>query len=84
MNTARHFNMSEFEPSARIVRMQELMTLTGLGRATVYQRLKSDPAFPKPIKLSDSNARSAPIGFVLSEVQSWIQGRMAARERVEP
>lgn len=84
MNTARHFNMSEFEPGARVVRMQELLTLTGLGRATVYQRLKSDPTFPKPIKLSDSTARSAPIGFVLSEVQSWIEGRMAARERAEP
>jgi len=80
MSAARHFNGSEFDSSARIVRMSELLSLTGLGRATVYQRLKSDPTFPKPVKLSDSDARGAPVGFVLGEVQGWIKGRMAARQ----
>lgn len=64
-----------------LVRMPELMALTGLARPTVYKLLRRDPTFPKPVKLSDSTARNAPIGFVLGEVQAWIEGRIAAREQ---
>ncbi|MDR6235328.1 helix-turn-helix transcriptional regulator [Pseudomonas oryzihabitans] len=64
-----------------LVRMPELMALTGLARPTVYKLLQRDPTFPRPVKLSDSGARNAPVGFVLSEVQAWIQGRIAAREQ---
>jgi prophage regulatory protein len=64
-----------------LVRMSELQQLTGLARPTVYKMLKRDPSFPKPVKLSDSSARNAPVAFVLSEVQEWIQGRIQAREQ---
>lgn len=63
-----------------LVRMSELQQLTGLARPTVYKMLKRDPSFPRPVKLSDSEARNAPVAFVLSEVQAWIQGRIRARE----
>jgi prophage regulatory protein len=68
------------EPLLALVRMPELMSLTGLARPTVYKMLKRDPTFPKPVKLSDSTARNAPVAFVLGEVQAWIQGRIEARE----
>ncbi len=70
----------EHRPIA-LVRMPELMALTGLARPTVYKLLQRDPTFPKPVKLSDSTARNAPVGFVLGEVQAWIEGRIAAREQ---
>lgn len=70
----------EHRPIA-LVRMPELMALTGLARPTVYKLLQRDPNFPKPVKLSDSGARNAPVGFVLGEVQAWIEGRIAAREQ---
>lgn len=70
----------EHRPIA-LVRMPELMALTGLARPTVYKLLQRDPTFPKPVKLSDSGARNAPVGFVLGEVQAWIEGRIAAREQ---
>lgn len=63
-----------------LVRMPELQQLTGLARPTVYKMLKRDPSFPRPVKLSDSGARNAPVAFVLSEVQAWIQSRIQARE----
>ncbi|MFH6597509.1 helix-turn-helix transcriptional regulator [Ectopseudomonas khazarica] len=72
--------MSSPTPDA-LVRMPELQQLTGLARPTVYKMLKRDPSFPRPVKLSDSNARNAPVAFVLSEVQAWIQGRIQAREQ---
>lgn len=71
-----------FDPAATLVRMPELLALTGLQRATVYKRLKDDPTFPKPVPLSDSTARGAPVAWVLAEVQAWVRGRIAARREV--
>lgn len=71
-----------FDPATTLIRIPELEALTGLARATVYKRLKDDPTFPKPVPLSNSTARGAPVAFVLGEVQSWIRGRIAARGEV--
>lgn len=64
-----------------LVRMPELQMLTGLARPTVYKMIQRDPTFPRPVKLNDSSARNAPVAFVLSEVQAWINGRIEAREQ---
>ncbi|MES2820130.1 MAG: AlpA family phage regulatory protein [Pseudomonadota bacterium] len=66
-------------PANTLVRMPDLLQMTGLGRATVYKLQKTDPSFPKPVKLTDSTARGAPVAFVLAEVNGWIQSRIAAR-----
>lgn len=69
-----------FDPATTLIRMPELLALTGLGgRATVYRMLKEDPTFPQPVPLSASTARSAPVAWVLGEVQAWIRARIAAR-----
>lgn len=68
-----------FDPAATLIRMPELLALTGLQRATVYKRIKDDPTFPRPVPLSDSTARGAPVGFVLAEVQAWVRARIASR-----
>lgn len=72
--------MSKVDATDRLIRMPELMRLTGLQRATVYKRLKDDRTFPRPVPLSTSTARGAPVAFVLSEVQAWIEARIASRE----
>lgn len=64
-----------------LVRMPELQQLTGLARPTVYKMIHRDPTFPRPVKLNDSGARNAPVAFVLSEVHTWIQSRIASREQ---
>lgn len=69
------------EAGVSLVRMPELQQLTGLARPTVYKMIHRDPSFPRPVKLSDSSARNAPVAFVLSEVQAWIKGRIQAREQ---
>lgn len=73
---------SAFDPAAILVRMPELLALTGLQRATVYKRLKDDPTFPRPVPLSNSAARGAPVAWVLAEVQEWVRSRIAARGEV--
>ena len=51
-----------------------------MARPTIYKRIKDDPTFPRPVPLSNSTARGAPVGFVLAEVQQWIQSRINMRE----
>lgn len=64
----------------QIIRMKDVMELTSLKRSTIYNKLKTDKSFPKPISLSDSNSPGAPIGFLLSEIIAWIESRVAKRE----
>lgn len=63
-----------------IVRMHDVEAITGLKRNAIYKRLKSDPSFPQSVSLSDSKSRGAPVGWVLAEVEDWVQGRMALRD----
>lgn len=69
----------QFDPSFTIIRMPELEAITGLARPTIYKRLKDDPTFPKPVPLSNSTSRGAPVGWVLAEAQAWVRGRIAMR-----
>lgn len=67
------------DTDVRIIRMREVMNRTGLQRSTIYKRMDIDPSFPKSIPLSDRKSPGAPIGFLLSEVLAWIEGRIAKR-----
>lgn len=78
MNQPKHLRD---DTSLALVRMPELQQLTGLARPTVYKMIQRDATFPKPVKLSDSGARNAPVAFVLSEVEAWIRGRIQVREQ---
>ncbi len=69
----------QFDPATVIIRMPELKAITGYAAPTVYKRLKDDPSFPKPVPLSDSKSRGAPVGWVLAEVQAWVRQRIALR-----
>lgn len=74
--------LGRFDPTATLVRIPTVMSITGIGRATVY-KLMSQPesGFPQPVKLTDSNARGAPVAWVLSEVLNWTRARIAARDK---
>jgi predicted DNA-binding transcriptional regulator AlpA len=55
------------------------MTITGhKSRAAFYERMKSDPTFPKPIKLGRSTR------FVLEELVSWIESKILERDAEPP
>lgn len=62
-----------------IIRMPEVLAITGLARPTIYKRLKDDSTFPRPVPLSNSKSRGAPVGWVLAEVQDWVRQRIAMR-----
>lgn len=73
--------LGRFDPAATLIRINLVMSITGIGRATVY-KLMSQPesGFPQSVKLTDSNARGAPVAWVLSEILAWTRARIAARD----
>lgn len=81
--SAPHTEMGQFDPAATLIRINQVIALTGIGRATVY-KLMSQPesGFPQAVKLTDSNARGAPVAWVLAEILNWTRARIAARDRV--
>lgn len=59
---------------SRILRLPEVVSRTGLPRASIYQQMALD-AFPKPIALT---VRSR--GWIESEIDAWIEERVRARK----
>lgn len=57
--------------SQTLIRMPETMRRTGYGKAWLY-RLINQNKFPKPVKIG-----SRAIAFVESEVDDWINQRIA-------
>ena len=51
----------------RIIRRDEVSKLTGLARATIYDKVK-DGSFPPPIRLGPRS-----VGWRLSDIDAWLQ-----------
>lgn len=58
----------------KVVRLQQVMEMTGLGRSTIYKYM-SESWFPKPISLGGRS-----VGWLESEVSEWILERIAERD----
>lgn len=58
----------------RIIRLKEVMDLTGLARSTIYKFISGE-LFPKPISLGDRC-----VGWVESEVHDWIISKIQERD----
>lgn len=56
----------------RIIRLSEVVARVGLCRASIYNLIKAGD-FPAQIQLGTNS-----VGWVESEVQSWIDNRIAA------
>ena len=59
----------------RILRIDDVLALTGLSRSTLY-RLVASEDFPKPVQLCGPGGRAK--GWRLSEVEEWIRNRPPA------
>ncbi|MEZ3184869.1 AlpA family transcriptional regulator [Pseudomonas sp. LM13] len=58
----------------KVIRLQQVMQMTGLGRSTVYKYV-SENWFPKPIPLGGRS-----VGWLESEVVEWIMARVSERD----
>ena len=74
---------SIFDAASTLIRMREVEGIVGMKRSTIYKLMqRTDCGFPQPVKLSNNNARGAPVAWVLSEVQAWARSRIEARDQV--
>ena len=64
--------MSASSTALTILRRKQVEARTGLARSTIYDRLRTDPAFPKPVSIG---ARA--VGWIESEVQQWLDSQVA-------
>jgi prophage regulatory protein len=63
-----------------IIRLAETLRRTGLSRSTLYD-LQTAGEFPKSIKLTRHRHGSA-VGWLESEVNAWIEARIAERDQL--
>lgn len=57
----------------RILRRPDVEAMTGLSRACIYERMR-DGSFPQAVPLG-----GRAVGWLESEVQAWIEQRLAER-----
>lgn len=60
----------------RIIRLKQVIELTGLSRSTIYDLMnpkltRYDPDFPKSIQLTQGT-----VGWIYTEVEQWIENKI--------
>jgi prophage regulatory protein len=60
----------------RILPLAEVRNLTSFGTSTIYRKMRAGE-FPKQIKLSTQS-----VGWLESEINDWIQSRIAERDNL--
>lgn len=60
-----------------VVRLPAVQRRVGLTESTIYERMAAG-LFPRPIKIGPRA-----VGWIESEIDDWIEARMAERQRAE-
>ncbi|MGF1828912.1 AlpA family transcriptional regulator [Photobacterium angustum] len=58
----------------RLIRLKEVMSLTGLGRSSIYKFME-ESRFPKSVSLGDRA-----VAWIESEIEDWIVDKIAERD----
>jgi len=71
-------------PQKIFIRLPEVLSRTGYGRATIYRKMK-DGSFPRSVKLEgppiDPEAfDSKAVAWIEDEVEQWIESRIEERD----
>ena len=69
--------------SERILRRPAVESKVGLKRSALYD-LIAQGKFPKPIRVGDPDSSAGAVGWLESEIDSWLAARIAARETSRP
>jgi len=57
----------------KILRLKDVVQVTGLGRSTIYYLIR-DLQFPKPLRIS---ARAS--GWLADDIETWIESKKTTR-----
>lgn len=58
---------------SRLIRLPDVLMITGLKRSTVYRKMKNDE-FPKSVSIGERS-----IAWVESEVNGWVYNNISRR-----
>ena len=56
----------------RFLRIQDVMSLTGIGRSTIYKFMAGETDFPKSMPLG-----GRAVAWVESEIEGWLESRLS-------
>lgn len=56
-----------YHPTDRLLRLRDVMHLTGLGRSTIYRKIAA-ASFPQPVKVGQAAVR-----WRESDLSAWMQ-----------
>ncbi len=59
----------------RFLRLKDVMSLTGLGRSTIYKFMADETDFPKSVPLG-----GRAVAWVESEIEEWMESRLSMRD----
>lgn len=62
----------------KFLRIQDVMSLTGLGRSTIYKFMADETDFPKSVPLG-----GRAVAWVESEIEEWMESRLRMRDNQE-
>ncbi|NVZ21323.1 transcriptional regulator [Pseudomonas costantinii] len=69
-------------PSSKgLIRQPTLCQWLDVTRSGLAKLRAKDPSFPKPIK--DGDSRQAAAYYVVAEVNTWLQSKIAARDNAQ-
>ncbi len=66
------------EITGRLLRLSEVVALTGLSRTTIYRKMR-EGSFPEPFKMGARAVR-----WRESEIRAWMEGRPRATGDTPP
>lgn len=62
----------------KFLRLKDVMSLTGLGRSTIYKFMADETDFPKSVPLG-----GRAVAWVESEIEEWMESRLSMRDNHE-
>ena len=66
---------SRWTPGIRLLRLPQVLDLTGLGKTTIYE-LQAEGKFPARVKITAHS-----VGWIETEVQAWLSERVLLSDR---
>lgn len=72
-------NLNSYSQEKRLIRLREVMRLTGLSKSYIYH-LTAQGKFPKKVQLVQGGAS---VAWLHSEVLEWIDERLTERKLIK-
>jgi prophage regulatory protein len=67
----------------KLIALPVVSSITSLSKSEIWRRVKTDPKFPKPIRLSLSGPNGRCTRWSLQEVLAWVDARLAERKQAQ-